>query len=174
MFAVVSFSKQQFRVKAGDFIRVPRQAEKPNELVDVPVLAFGSKEGFAFDKEKLKEAGAKAVILRHLRGRKMLVFKKKRRKGYRRTKGHRQELTEIRITELRSPEGEISKAEIPKKALQIETRKQETASKEGAEKQTAPIAQEDQTTSKEGTEKQTAPVAQKDQTASKEGAEKQA
>ena len=129
MFAIVSFSKQQFKVKAGDFIRVPRQMEEPESMINVPVLAFGEGESFAFDEPQLKKAYAKAVVLRHLRGSKILVFKKKRRKGYRRTKGHRQELTEVCIVELGSPNGEVAKADPPKKA-----RSQEKSAQSSTEK----------------------------------------
>ena len=116
MFAIVKLGNQQFKVKAGDFIRAPFQNHPPSSSIDLPVLAFGDGEKFAFDSSQLKKSKVKALVVRQSLGPKILVFKKKRRKGYRRTRGHRQKVTELQILELKSPEGRLSKLELKKKA----------------------------------------------------------
>ena len=65
---------------------------------------------FAASQDGLKEAQATALTLNHGRGKKILVFKKKRRKGYRRTKGFREAYTDLLVIEIKLPSGEILKA----------------------------------------------------------------
>ena len=108
MFAIVRLGNQQFKVKAGDFIRAPFQNHPLEEQIELPVVAFGGGKDFVFDSPKLKSSKVKAVIVRQSLSKKVLVFKKKRRKGYRRTNGHRQKITELKILELRSPEGQVT------------------------------------------------------------------
>lgn len=109
MFAIIRLGNQQFKVQAGNFIRVPFQNHSVNDQINIPVVAFGSSKNLVFDSSQLKKSKVKAQVIRQSLGRKVLVFKKKRRKGYRRTKGHRQKMTELKILELCSPSGEISK-----------------------------------------------------------------
>ena len=117
MFAIVRLGNQQFKVKAGDFIRVPFQNQSPKDSMEIPVVAFGSETEFIFDRSQLKNSKVKAVVIRQSLARKVLVFKKKRRKGYRRTRGHRQKFTELKILELCSPKGEVSEVESKKKVV---------------------------------------------------------
>ena len=116
MFAIVKLGNQQFKVKAGDFIRVPYQKVSPGDEIEIPVLGFSESEGedFVFTKEDLKKSKVKAVLLRQALAKKVLVFKKKRRKGYRKTRGYRQKLSELKVLELCSPSGKISKVDIKK------------------------------------------------------------
>lgn len=111
MFAIVRLGNQQFKVKAGDFIRAPFQDCSVEDKIEIPVLAFDGEKGFAFGASQLKGCKVKAVVIRQSLGKKVIVFKKKRRKGYRRTRGHRQKITELRILELCSPEGKVSRVE---------------------------------------------------------------
>lgn len=111
MFAIVRLGNQQFKVKVGDFIRAPFQDKVVKDKIEIPVLAFNGEKGFAFDTSKLGKAKVKAVVVRQSLGKKIIVFKKKRRKGYRRTKGHRQKITELKILELCSPEGKVIRVE---------------------------------------------------------------
>ena len=116
MFAIVQLGNQQFQVKAGDFVRAPYQDQPLNKKFDLPVLAFGSESDFVCDSSLLKKSRVQALVIRQSRSKKALVFKKKRRKGYRRTHGHRQKITEIRVLELKSPSGQVSKVEIQQTA----------------------------------------------------------
>ena len=101
MFAIVCTGNQQFKVSPGDLIRVPYlDGKKSQATVELKVLALQGKSDFLAGSADLKKASVKAVVLGHGLGKKSLVFKKKRRKGYRRTKGHRQAFTTLRITEI--------------------------------------------------------------------------
>ena len=121
MFAIVRLGNQQFKVKAGDFIRTPFQNLSPEDCIELPVVAFGSETDFVFDSSQLKKSKVKAVVVRQFLARKVLVFKKKRRKGYRRTQGHRQKITGLRVVELKSPNGQVSKVEFKKPSVSTAT-----------------------------------------------------
>ena len=129
MFAIVKIGNQQFKVKAGDFIRTPYQKLSPGDKMDIPVMAFGSEKEMIFDSSQLKKSKVKAVLLRQSLANKIIVFKKKRRKGYRRTQGHRQKITELQILELCSPDGKVSKFEPKKKSAKPAVKKAEPAKK---------------------------------------------
>ena len=99
MIAIIRLGNQQFKVKAGDFVRSAFLKDS-KETIQIPVLALEDKSGFLLDPAKLKTAKVTAKILREGLAKKVLVFKKKRRKGYRRTRGHRQKFTELQILEI--------------------------------------------------------------------------
>jgi large subunit ribosomal protein L21 len=92
-YAIIKTGGKQFSVEAGQIIRVPTLLDK-NEgdklEIETMMVADGSNVN-------LSAAAVKAVVLGHGRADKIIVFKKKRRKTYRRTKGHRQNYTEIQI-----------------------------------------------------------------------------
>ena len=121
MFAIVRLGNQQFKVKAGDFIRAPFQKGSQGDQIEVHVLGFGDESQFICDKIQLEKSKVKAVLLRQSLAKKIIVFKKKRRKGYRRTKGHRQKISELKIIELCSPDGQTSQVELKKSWLSAKT-----------------------------------------------------
>lgn len=97
MFAIVNIQGQQFKVKANDTIYVNRLKGEVGDKVEFNEVLMTSQEGkTSFS----KSAVVKAEILNHLKGEKVLIFKKKRRKGYQKLNGHRQALTQIKISEL--------------------------------------------------------------------------
>jgi large subunit ribosomal protein L21 len=99
MFAVVESGSKQYHVKVGDVIKVERLAGEQGSVVSLDkVLAVGDKIGAPH------VAGAKitAEILEHAKTDKVLVFKKKRRHNYRRKRGHRQQVSVLRIKEIKA------------------------------------------------------------------------
>lgn len=108
MFAIICSGHKQFKVSSGDLIRVPYLAgENPKTTLQLKPLALEEGSRFLMGSEDLKKATVTAKILRHGLGKKTIVFKKKRRKGYRKTQGHRQAFTELRIIEIKLPSGKI-------------------------------------------------------------------
>jgi large subunit ribosomal protein L21 len=98
MFAIVKTGGKQYRVGPGDQIVVERIAgEVGAEVALDQVLAFSDGEISAVGTPIVAGATVRAKIVQQPRGTKVLVFKKKRRKNYRRKRGHRQELTVLRI-----------------------------------------------------------------------------
>jgi large subunit ribosomal protein L21 len=98
MFAIVKTGGKQYRVGPGDQIVVERiEGEVGAEVALDQVLAFSDGEMRAVGTPIVAGASVTAKIVQQPRGTKVLVFKKKRRKNYRRKRGHRQELTVLRI-----------------------------------------------------------------------------
>lgn len=102
MYAIVRTGGKQYRVAAGDTIRVERLEAPVGEQVTLDeVLLVGGDEP-QVGAPRVEGASVVGSVLEHGRDRKVRVFKSKRRKQYRRTRGHRQGFTAIRIDEVRS------------------------------------------------------------------------
>ena len=101
MYAVFRTGGKQFRAEAGTRIRVPSLDVEPGESIEFDdVLLAGDGDDISVGTPVVEGARVKAEVLRHGRDRKIIVFKRKRRKGYRRKQGHRQKFTEIRVDEV--------------------------------------------------------------------------
>jgi large subunit ribosomal protein L21 len=100
MFAVIKTGGKQYRVAAEDVLRVDRVEAEPGAVVEFgEVLAVGS-EGTVIGTPTVAGATVAAEVLDHVRGEKVIAFKKRRRKNSRRKRGHRQEFSLVRITEI--------------------------------------------------------------------------
>ena len=98
MYAIVKTGGKQFRVEAGDTIYVERvEAAVGDELKLREVLLVGGSEGVRVGTPCVAEAGVVARVVEQGRDGKIRVFKYKKRKHYRRTRGHRQSYTALRI-----------------------------------------------------------------------------
>ena len=103
MYAVLETGGKQYRVAPGDTLEVDRlEAEAGKPFVFDKVLFVGNDGKFAIGAPTVANATIKADIVEHFRGEKKVAFKMKRRKGYHRTVGHRQELTRIKISEIKA------------------------------------------------------------------------
>ncbi len=99
MKATIRTQGRQFTVKVGDIIFVNRYPNTENgAVVELPeVLALGEGASMRFGTPLVPGASVQAKILENKRDKKIIVFKKKRRKGYKRKQGHRQEISVIKI-----------------------------------------------------------------------------
>jgi len=101
MYAVIKTGGKQYRVANGDVIAVEKLAGDPGSTVSLaPVLMLNDDKSSTVGTPIVEGAAVSAEVLEQTRGDKIIVFKKKRRKGYRRTMGHRQDLTVLRITDV--------------------------------------------------------------------------
>jgi large subunit ribosomal protein L21 len=109
MYAIVVTGGKQYKVEQGDTIEVEKLSGGPGEqtALDVVFLADGST--IITEREQLATAKVFATIVEQFKGTKQLIFKFKKRKGYKRFKGHRQMLTRLAIDAI-SPEGTPPKA----------------------------------------------------------------
>jgi large subunit ribosomal protein L21 len=99
MYAVIKTGGKQYKVAKDDVIEVEKldaAAGKQVELKDVLMLGEGGK--VEIGRPLVAGASVKAEVVKQARGEKVIVFKKRRRKNYRRKKGHRQDLTVLKIT----------------------------------------------------------------------------
>ena len=103
MYAIIQTGGKQFTVKTGDIIEVEKlAAEIGQEVIFSEVLAIGNDDGkLNVGTPKVEGAQVAAKVLDQFRAKKLIVFKMKRRKGYRRTHGHRQSLTRVEIGEIK-------------------------------------------------------------------------
>ncbi|MBQ9527571.1 MAG: 50S ribosomal protein L21 [Fretibacterium sp.] len=98
MYAVIETGGKQYRVQEGDKFRVERlEGETGSEVVFDKVLMVGGDEGVRFGKPYVEGASVRAEVLDQARDKKVLVFKYKSKKNYRRMRGHRQYYTEVVI-----------------------------------------------------------------------------
>lgn len=102
VFAVVQIGSHQFKVSNGDsiFTEKLKYCDVNDKLILNRVLMLGSKSQTMIGRPVLPDASVHAVVEEHALDAKVIIFKKKRRKNYRRTRGHRQELTKLRITDI--------------------------------------------------------------------------
>ena len=100
MYAVVATGGKQYRVSPGDRIEVEKLAGEVGQTIalDHVMMIGGEGQAVAIGTPRLDAAWVEAQIVAQKRGKKIIVFKHKRRKGYRRKQGHRQSLTALRIT----------------------------------------------------------------------------
>jgi len=102
MYAVIETGGKQYRVQPGDVIDVERGPEVADGTVEFDRVLMVGGEGteVAVGSPTVDGAVVRASLVDEVRGRKIRVFKMKRRKGYRRTRGHRQDLLRVRIDEI--------------------------------------------------------------------------
>ncbi|GGE18598.1 50S ribosomal protein L21 [Psychroflexus salis] len=130
MYAIVEMAGQQFKVAKDQKVYVHRLASNEGDSVTFDnVMLLMDGENTTIGAPAIDGAQVKAKVLGHLKGDKVIVFKKKRRKGYRKKNGHRQSLTEVLIEEIiasgakkaapkkeekATPKAEAKKSEAPK------------------------------------------------------------
>ena len=99
MFAVVEIAGKQFKVVKSDKVKVPRlEAEVGKTVTFQKVLLVSDNGTVKVGNPAVEGAKVEAKVLSHGKDEKVIVFKKKRRKGYRVKRGHRQDFTQIEIT----------------------------------------------------------------------------
>ena len=119
MFAIVKIGGQQFKVEKDQFLYVNRLEGKEGSNVDFnEVLFLDNKGKVSSGNPSVEGATVSAKILEHLKGDKVIVFKKKRRKGYKKLNGHRQSLTKIQISGI-NEKGKAKKAAAKKEAEEV-------------------------------------------------------
>ena len=98
MYAIVEIAGQQFKVEAGKKIFVHRlEAEEGKKVEFDQVLLIEEDGKITIGEPTINEAVVEGMVLDHMRGDKVIVFKKKRKKGYRIKNGHRQNFTQVEI-----------------------------------------------------------------------------
>ena len=96
MYAIINISGKQYKATSGTRLKVPKQdGETGTSLTFDKVLLISDGKNTELGEPVLKGASVTGTIIEHGRNKKILVYKKKRRKGYQRKNGHRQWFTEI-------------------------------------------------------------------------------
>jgi len=118
MYAVIDTGGKQARVEEGSVLAVERLKADVGSTVDLRVIFIADGDRILATADQVAGAAVTAEVLEHFKGEKQIVFKFKKRKGYKRTTGHRQQLTSVRIESIVA-EGagkpvNAAKAEAPK------------------------------------------------------------
>ncbi|MEB8345979.1 50S ribosomal protein L21 [Flavobacteriaceae bacterium KMM 6898] len=139
MYAIVEIAGQQFKVAKDQKVYVHRlQDEEGSKVTFDNVLLLEDGKDITIGAPAIDGAAVEAKVVKHLKGDKVIVFKKKRRKGYKKKNGHRQYLTEIRIEGIvASGATKATKKEAPKK----DAPKKDAPKKEAPKKEAKPAAE---------------------------------
>ena len=162
MYAIVEIAGQQFKVEEGKKIFVHRlEVEEGNQIEFDQVLLIEDDGKIAIGEPTIKDAIVEGKILDHMRGDKVIVFKKKRKKGYRVKNGHRQNFTQVEIVSINvkaSPKKATPKKEEVKVA-EVKVTEKPAKEKKAAEKKPAvkkPAVKKEEAPAKKASEKKVA------------------
>ena len=136
MYAIVEMAGQQFKVSKDQKVFVHRLEDaEGSEVIFDKVLLLDQNGAITIGAPTIDGASVQAKVLRHVKGDKVIVFKKKRRKGYKVKNGHRQLFTEIQIEEILASGGKKAPAKEskPKKAKKDDLTKVEGIGPKAAE-----------------------------------------
>ena len=101
MYAIIRTGGKQFRAEPGKTLRIPSLDIEPGESVTFEEVLLGANDGgIKLGAPLVGGAAVTAEVVKHGKGEKIIVFKFKRRKNYRRKQGHRQKYTEVRVREI--------------------------------------------------------------------------
>jgi len=137
MYAVIKTGGKQYRVAKDEIIAVEKLAGEAGASLDLgEVLMLSDDKGTTIGSPLVEGASVSAEVVEQTRGDKIIVFKKKRRKNYRRKKGHQQDLTLLRITDINVPGAKRAAKSDASKTMKTE----DAAPPEAAEETKAPDA----------------------------------
>ena len=111
MYAIIKTGGKQYKVQAGDVLQIEKlDQDLGSEFTIDEVLMIGGEKAH-IGTPTVKNAKVTAVVTKQARTRKVIVFKKKRRQGYRKFATHKQDFTEIFVKSITSPDGQVSKTD---------------------------------------------------------------
>jgi len=118
MFAIIKTGGKQYKIETGDVLSVEKIPAQPGQRVLFnQVLLIADDNETQIGTPFLEKAAVRALVLENFKDEKVLVFKKKRRKQYRRTRGHRQQLTKVRITRITMDRTRITAEDLAEEKL---------------------------------------------------------
>lgn len=100
MYAVIETGGKQYRVQKGDCLRVEKVVASAGDKISFPVLLVSDGSTVRVGQPRVSSAEVTATVQGNEKGKKLIVYKFRRRKGYRRKNGHRQEYTAVRIEDI--------------------------------------------------------------------------
>jgi len=137
MYAVVDIAGQQLKVEENSTYYVPKLDSDVNKAVTFDnILLYSDGKNTTIGTPNVKGVKIKAKVLEHLKDDKVIVFKKKRRKSYKVTRGHRQQLSKIEITNISMSKSSSKKTESAEKAETTEKPKAAAKTKTTAKPKT--------------------------------------
>ena len=174
MYALVRTGGKQYRVAKDDTILVERiAADEGAEVILDDVVMLGDGDKVTIGTPRVEGAAVSATVVSQTRGPKIIIFRRKRRKNHRRTQGHRQDLTLLKINAIAEDGKSLKpKAAPAKKAAAKEEAAPKAAAKKAAAKKAAPKAAAKKAATKKAAPKAEAKAAPKKAAAKKTAAKK--
>jgi large subunit ribosomal protein L21 len=111
MYAIIKTGGKQYKVQAGDVLQVDKLAKDLGSEFNIDEVLLVGGDKTHVGSPIVKNASVTVVVTKQARGRKIIVFKKRRRKSYRKFGTHKQEFTELFIKAITSPDGQSSKTD---------------------------------------------------------------
>ncbi len=121
MYAIVKTGGKQYKVEPGTVVSIEKLTAEVGDEVELPVIFFADGDVIEADPEKAAATKVTAEVLDQYKGKKQLVFKFKKRKGYKKLKGHRQQLTKVRVTAIGDVKWEKKAAPVAEEAEEAAT-----------------------------------------------------
>lgn len=141
MYAIIRTGGKQYKVQAGDVLQVEKLEQDLGKEFDINEVLMIGGDTAVIGQPLVKDAKVTVVVTKQARTRKVIVFKKKRRHGYRRFNTHKQDFTELFIKAITAPGGKVAKAESTPNVVDIAAvRVQRVADKQAARKARAEAA----------------------------------
>ena len=143
MYALVKTGGKQYRVSKDDTILVERiAAEEGTEVILNDIVMLGDGDKVTIGTPMVDGAAVSATVVRQTRGPKVIIFRRKRRKNHRRTQGHRQDLTLLKINDIAEDAKKLAPARptVKKATLKANDANKKPATKKAAAKKAAPKA----------------------------------
>ena len=141
MYALVKTGGKQYRVSKDDTILVERlRAEEGEQIILNDIVLLGDGDKVTIGTPLVDGAGVSATVVRQTRGPKIIIFRRKRRKNHRRTQGHRQDLTLLKINDIAEDAKSLKTAKPAAKAAPKKAAPKAAAAKKLAAKKAAPKA----------------------------------
>ena len=102
MYAIIEAGGKQYKVEEGSVLNIEKTSKKPGDIIELSnILLLVNGEKVEIGRPYLDKGTVVAEVKRHFKGKKTLVFKKRRRKDYKKILGHRQQYTEVKIKEIK-------------------------------------------------------------------------
>ena len=134
MYAVIRTGGKQYKVQAGDVLQVEKLEQDLGSEFDINEVLMVGGETTHVGQPLVKGAKVTVVVTKQARTKKVIVFKKKRRQGYRKFGTHKQEFTEIFVKAITSPDGKVAKSEGSAKVVDVAAARKEKIAAKQAER----------------------------------------
>jgi len=103
MYAIIEAGGKQYKVEEGSFVNIEKTSKKPGDIIELGnILLLVDGERVEVGRPYVDRGKVLAEVKRHFRGKRIIVFKKMRRKDYKKTLGHRQYYTQVKIKEIKA------------------------------------------------------------------------
>lgn len=134
MYAVIRTGGKQYKVQPGDVLKVEKIEQNLGSEFDLTDILMVGGERLHVGQPLLQNAKVTVVVTKQAKAPKVIVFKKKRRQGYRRTQGHRQFFTELFVKAITAPDGQTVKTDKEPKIFDAEAKKEAKLKEKSAAK----------------------------------------